>query len=145
MYRGTYAGLNARHGTEEPMLRLGEKQILTVIKKVEFGVYLAEEMDSTDKVLLPKKQVPEDTELGTQMDVFLYRDSDDRLIATTNQPKLLLGQVGKLQVKEVGRIGAFMDWGLEKDVLLPFHEQTRRVKTGEEILCALYIDKSSRL
>jgi len=145
LYRGTYAGLNARHGTEEPMLRLGEKQTLTVIKKVEFGVYLAEEMESADKVLLPKKQVPESTEIGTQMDVFLYRDSDDRLIATTNQPRLQLGQVGKLHVKEVGRIGAFMDWGLEKDVLLPFHEQTRRVKAGEDILCALYIDKSSRL
>ena len=127
------------------MLRLGEKQILTVIKKVEFGVYLAEEMESEDKVLLPKKQVPEGTEIGAQIEVFLYKDSDDRLIATTNEPKLVLGQVGMLHVKETGRIGAFMDWGLEKDVLLPFHEQTRKVKNGEDVLCALYIDKSSRL
>ncbi|MCH4190955.1 MAG: S1-like domain-containing RNA-binding protein [Butyrivibrio sp.] len=127
------------------MLRLGEKQILTVIKKVEFGVYLAEEMESEDKVLLPKKQVPEGTDIGSQMEVFLYKDSDDRLIATTNEPRLTLGQVGMLHVKEAGRIGAFMDWGLEKDVLLPFHEQTRKVKGGEDILCALYIDKSNRL
>lgn len=128
------------------MLNLGEKQTLEVIKKVEFGIYLAEEgTDGKDRVLLPVKQVPEGTEIGDKLEVFLYKDSDDRLISTTAEPKLMLHQVARLNVKEVSRIGAFMDWGLEKDVLLPFHEQTRRVRSGESVLCALYIDKSSRL
>ena len=127
------------------MIKLGEKQTLTVIKKVDFGVYLAEEAGSEEKVLLPAKQVPSGADLGTEIEVFIYKDSDDRLIATTNTPKIMLGDVRRLTVKDTGKIGAFMDWGLEKDVLLPFREQTRPVKKGEDILCALYIDKSSRL
>ncbi len=127
------------------MLRIGEKQELIIIKQVDFGVYLAEKEGSEDKVLLPKKQVPEDAKLGDKLSVFLYKDSDDRLIATTRTPKLMLGQVNMLTVNDVGKIGAFMDWGLEKDVLLPFREQTRKVKKGETVLCALYVDKSGRL
>lgn len=127
------------------MLRIGEKQELVIIKKVDFGVYLAEREGEEDKVLLPKKQVPEGAEIGDKMSVFLYKDSDDRLIATTRTPKIMLGQVNVLKVTDVGKIGAFMDWGLEKDVLLPFREQTRKVKKGENILCALYVDKSGRL
>ena len=127
------------------MLRIGEKQKLYVIKKVDFGIYLAEKMNDTDKVLLPKKQVPEGTEIGDELEVFLYKDSDDRLIATTRLPKIMLGEVAFLKVSDVGKIGAFMDWGLEKDVLMPFREQTRKVKKGENILCALYVDKSGRL
>ena len=127
------------------MLKIGEKQELIIIKQVDFGVYLAEKQGSDDKVLLPKKQVPEGAELGDKLTVFLYKDSDDRLIATTKTPKLMLGDVNMLTVTDVGKIGAFMDWGLEKDVLLPFREQTRKVKTGESVLCALYVDKSGRL
>ena len=127
------------------MLRLGEKQTLVVIKKVDFGVYLAEEMGSEEKVLLPGKQVPAGTDIGSEIEVFIYKDSDDRPIATTNEPKIMLGDVRRLKVKDTGRIGAFMDWGLEKDVLLPFKEQTAKVKKGDDVLCALYIDKSSRL
>lgn len=128
------------------MFNLGEKQTLVVTKNVDFGIYLAEEgTDGSERVLLPKKQVPKDIKIGDKLEVFLYKDSDDRLISTTTQPKLMLHQVGRLSVTDVGKIGAFMDWGLEKDVLLPFHEQTRRVRKGEEVLCALYIDKSSRL
>lgn len=127
------------------MLRIGEKQELIIIKQVDFGVYLAEKEGSDDKVLLPKKQVPENAKLGDKLQVFLYKDSDDRLIATIRTPKLMLGQVNMLTVNDVGKIGAFMDWGLEKDVLLPFREQTRKVKKGESVLCALYVDKSGRL
>ncbi len=127
------------------MIELGKKQTLEVVKKVEFGVYLAEEAASTDKVLLPKKQVPEGAEAGTQIEVFIYRDSKDRLIATTATPKLTLGELAVLTVKEVGKIGAFLDCGLEKDLFLPFKQQTRKVRTGEEVLVAMYIDKSSRL
>lgn len=127
------------------MIELGKKQTLEVVKKVEFGVYLAEEAGSTDKVLLPKKQVPEGTDTGSQIEVFIYRDSKDRLIATTAAPKLTLGELAVLTVKEVGKIGAFLDCGLEKDLFLPFKQQTRKVRTGEDVLVAMYVDKSSRL
>ena len=123
-------------------MRLGVIQKLTVKRKVDFGVYLT---DGEDEVLLPRKQVPEGCEVGDEMEVFLYKDSSDRLISTVNTPLITLGEVAVLTVKQVTRIGAFMDWGLEKDLLLPFKEQTVRVKEGDEILCALYIDKSDRL
>lgn len=128
------------------MIRLGEIQDLTVVKRVDFGVYLAdEETDVREKVLLPIRQVPEGTKTGDRLRVFIYRDSRDRMIATANKPGITLGQVGLLRVSQVGKIGAFLDWGLEKELLLPFREQTRRVKEGEECLAALYIDKSDRL
>lgn len=127
------------------MLQLGKRQTLTVVKKVDFGVYLSEGADEQEKVLLPKKQVPEGCEIGDAIDVFLYRDSQGRYISTTNQPYLTLGETALLTVKEVSKIGAFLDWGLEKDLLLPFKEQVVKVKAGDTCLVALYIDKSSRL
>ena len=127
------------------MIEIGTKQTLTVVKTVDFGVYLSEPGKEADRVLLPKKQVPADARVGSEIEVFIYKDSDDRLIATTTQPKIMLGDVRVLRVKDTGKIGAFMDWGLEKDVLLPFREQTRKVHKGEDVLCALYVDKSSRL
>lgn len=127
------------------MIELGKKQTLTMVKKVEFGIYLSDEANGTEKVLLPKKQVPEGMKTGDEIEVFVYKDSKDRLISTTHMPALKLGELGVLKVVEVGKIGAFLDWGLEKDLLLPFREQTRRVQPGDEVLAALYIDKSSRL
>lgn len=129
------------------MFQLGRKQKLIVVKTVEFGVYLGEDQNASmdERVLLPKKQVPENCNIGDTIEVFLYKDSKDRLIATTNIPKMMVGEVGFLTVSQVTKIGAFLDWGLEKDILLPYKEQTRKVKEGEEILVALYIDKSSRL
>ena len=127
------------------MIRLGEIQTLQIVKKVDFGVYLGVEGESEEKVLLPKKQVPPEAEIGDEMEVFVYRDSKDRLIATTASPGLTLHQVARLRVAQVGKIGAFLDWGLEKDLLLPFKEQTKPVSAGEEWLVALYIDKSDRL
>ena len=127
------------------MFKLGEKQKLTIVDKKEFGVYLADGNKSEDKVLLPIKQVPEGVSVGDAVEVFLYRDSQDRIIATTNVPKLKLHEIAKLEVKEVGKIGAFLDWGLEKDLFLPFKEQTTPVKKGDKVLVTLYIDKSSRL
>lgn len=121
---------------------LGRKQTLAVVKKVEFGVYLGTE---GDKVLLPAKQVPEGTEVGDVLEVFLYKDSKDRLIATTREPKIQMGELKVLTVADTGRIGAFLDWGLEKDLLLPFKEQTAKVKKGDAHLVSLYIDKSGRL
>lgn len=127
------------------MLKLGEKQNLEIIKRVDFGVYLAESQTTEERVLLPAKQVPEDCRIGDRLDVFLYKDSKDRLIATTNEPKLVMGQLAKLRVAEAGNYGAFLDWGLEKDLLLPFKEQTYRVKEGDQVLVTLYEDRSSRL
>lgn len=129
------------------MFQLGRKQELVVVKTVDFGVYLGEDQNAgmDERVLLPKKQVPENCNIGDKIEVFLYKDSRDRLIATVNIPKLMVGKVGFLKVSQVTKIGAFLDWGLEKDILLPYKEQTRKVREGEEVLAALYIDKSSRL
>lgn len=127
------------------MIKLGEIQILKVIKTSDFGVYLGEFSNSEEKVLLPKNQVPKDIKIGEEIKVFIYKDSEDRIIATTTIPQLTLGKTALLRVKEVTSIGAFLDWGLAKDLLLPFKEQTARVHTGEDVLVALYIDKSNRL
>ena len=113
-----------------------------VVKKTDFGVYLGTE---DDKVLLPAKYVDDDIETGDSVTVFVYRDSKDRIIATTKEPYITLGEVRPLMVKQVTGIGAFMDWGLEKDLLLPFGEQTSPVAEGRRYPVALYIDKSSRL
>ncbi len=127
------------------MIQLGEVQTLQIVKKVEFGVYLSDSAKGEDKVLLPKKQAPDRARIGDELSVFVYRDSKDRLIATTAIPKLTLHEVAKVRVAQVGKVGAFLDWGLEKDLLLPYKEQKKRVSEGEECLVALYIDKSDRL
>ena len=127
------------------MLKLGEFQKLVVIKKVDFGVYLAEDKNSEEKVLLPVKQVPEETRIGDELEVFLYRDSKDRMIATTAKPLITMGQIAPLTVKEVTKIGAFLDWGLEKDLFLPYKEMTEKVQKDQEVLIRLYTDKSNRL
>lgn len=129
------------------MLKLGQTQRLEIMKKVEFGVYLMDPQERTpqERVLLPLKQLPPGKNIGDLLEVFLYKDSKDRLIATVNRPLLELNQVRVLKVVQTGKIGAFLDWGLEKDLLLPFREQTKRVREGEECLVALYIDKSDRL
>ena len=134
------------------MIRLGEVQKLIIVKKVDFGVYLAPEEILEDKdalqeqkVLLPAKYVSEMAKPGDAIEVFIYKDSRDRLIATTLQPKLVMGQVAKLRVAQTSKFGAFLDWGLEKDLFLPFKQQKKRVGEGDEVLVSLYIDKSSRL
>lgn len=128
-------------------MELGRKQKLVVVKTVDFGVYLGDRPDAgeTDRVLLPGKEVPEGTKEGDQMEVFLYKDSSDRLIATTRTPALMMDQVGFLKVAQVTKIGAFLDWGLEKDLFLPFKEQTSKIRPDHSYLVRLYIDKSRRL
>ena len=127
------------------MIRLGEKQTLKVVKKVEFGVYLADEEDKEERVLLPAKQVPAEIKCGDEITVFVYRDSKDRMISTVKDPLLKMGEVARLKVAEVNKYGAFWDWGLEKDLFLPFKQQTARVRAGDTPLVSLYIDKSGRL
>lgn len=125
------------------MIELGKMQVLTIAKKTSEG-FILRSQGSAQEVLLPKSQGavnPEDTEV----EVFVYKDSQGRLTATTQKPKLTLDQVASLRVKEVTRIGAFLDWGLPKDLFLPFREQTARVRKGKEYLVGLYIDKQERL
>lgn len=122
--------------------KLGRNVTLEIVKTTDFGVYLG---TKEDKVLLPARQVPEGAGVGDAVDVFLYRDSKDRIIATTHEPKIRMGEVKALKVKDTGAIGAFLDWGLEKDLFLPFKQQTARVKPGDECLVGLYKDKSGRL
>ena len=127
------------------MIELGKVQELEIVRTKEFGVYLSEKAGDEAAVLLPKKQVPQGAQIGDKVEVFVYKDSSDRLISTTARPKLQVGECAILEVKDVGKIGAFLDMGLEKDLLLPFKEQNHRVRPGEECLVALYIDKSGRL
>ncbi|MCD8218133.1 MAG: S1-like domain-containing RNA-binding protein [Clostridiales bacterium] len=126
-------------------MKLGEKQTLTVVKQVDFGIYLADNPGDDNRVLLPARQVPDGIRPGDQLEVFLYKDSSDRPIATTREPRLTIGSVALLRVAQITRIGAFLDWGLEKDLLLPYKEQLRTLHEGDEILVTLYADKSDRL
>lgn len=128
------------------MIKLGERQELVIVKKVEFGAYLAVSFEeAAEHILLPIKQVPENAQVGDRLEVFVYRDSEDRMIATTNRSLLEMGQVALLTVKSVGKIGAFLDWGLEKDLLLPYAQQRGKIRQGHQVLVSLYIDKSNRL
>lgn len=131
------------------MIELGRKQILYIDHRADFGVYLCEAKDlgrrDGECILLPRKQVPSEAKKGDPIEVFVYKDSQDRPIATTNMPKVTLGELAVLEVLDVTKIGAFLDWGLEKDLLLPFSEQVVKVKKGEKYLVGLYVDKSERL
>lgn len=129
------------------MIQLGKVQTLFIVKKVEFGVYLNEEKGVTEgSILLPIKQVPRgSSRLGDAIEVFVYRDSMDRMIATVNRPFITMGEIALLEVADTTQIGAFLNWGLEKDLFLPYKEQTTRVQKGKKYLVRLYVDKSDRL
>lgn len=118
---------------------------LSVARIIKFGAILRSDDPMQPEVLLPNNQVRPDTKTGDVYDVFLYKDSEDRLIATTSTPYVTQGEVALLTVKDVTKIGAFLDWGLAKDLLLPFKEQTARVRVGDSVLVTLYVDKSDRL
>ena len=143
--------LNLNLDREEKM-RLGCTQTLAVVKKTDFGLYLTDiekkdnkNRDVSEEILLPKNQVTPDMNLGSEIEVFIYKDSEDRLIATRMEPFIKLGEIKKLKVKEVTKIGAFLDWGLPKDLFLPFKEQIYDIKSGDEILVTMYVDLSERL
>jgi len=129
------------------MISIGEIQKLKVKRSTSFGVYLTdlEGKNRNEEILLPKREVPKNLKAGDTIEVFIYRDSEDRLIATTRRPKITLGEVGLLRVKDITKIGAFLDLGLEKDLLLPFKEQTMKLIKGKKYLVGLYVDKSDRL
>ena len=123
-------------------MEIGKIQKLQVVKKTDFGVYLG---TNEEKVLLPKNQVPESTEMGDTIEVFICRDSEDRLIATTEKPVAQVGETAYIRVKEITKFGAFLDWGLGKDLFLPYKEQTTDIKEGDMVLVGIYTDKSDRL
>ena len=128
-------------------MKLGEWNLLRIDRIKDVGAYLTdgkglgEDMD----VLLPTRQIPEGLEIGDNVEVFLYRDSEDRLIATTHTPLITLGEIKRLKVKSVSDIGAFLDWGLSRDLFLPFKEQTVKVQQEKSYLVKLYVDKTGRL
>ncbi len=125
----------------------GKSYSLMAVKKVDFGTYLARTREATseERILLPAKQVPEGTGIGDVLEVFVYLDSNDRLIATTRTPLIKLGEVARLKVSQVNRTGAFLNWGLEKELFCPYAEQTYTIREGDEVLAAMYVDKSGRL
>lgn len=127
------------------MLELGKRQILYIHRLAEIGAYVGEEGSPDEAVLLPRRQVPEGACVGDRVEVLLYRDSEGRMIATVHESKLVRGELAFLRVAEVTGIGAFLDWGLERDLFLPFKEQTRRPQPGESCLVGMYVDKSGRL
>ncbi|MCI8339410.1 MAG: S1 RNA-binding domain-containing protein [Lachnospiraceae bacterium] len=127
-------------------IELGKIQELIVVKEVDFGVFLNTPTgDERDKILLPRRQVPKGTQLKDVLEVFVYKDSEDRPIATTLEPDITLGGVARLKVNQVTNIGAFLKWGLSKDLFLPYKEQLYPVQEGDAVLVTLYLDKSERL
>ena len=122
----------------KPSIRLGKRNQLTVLREVDFGVYL--DGGETGDILLPKRYVPNDCKIGDVVDVFLYLDNEERLISTTEHPLVEVGQFAFLEVKWVNQFGAFMDWGLMKDLFCPFKEQKMRMQQGKSYVVYCYID-----
>lgn len=127
------------------MIKLGEIQKLRIQRFTSVGAYLNEEDPEDDDILLPKAQIPEGAEEDDEIEVMVYKDSKDRIIATTNRSKLTAGQMGHLMVVSQSKIGSFLDWGLEKDLFLPFSETVGSIEKGKEYLVMVYVDKSDRL
>ncbi|QRG84127.1 CvfB family protein [Vibrio diabolicus] len=124
------------------MIKIGQINSLEVIKKADFGVFL--DGDDYGSVLLPNKYVPEGTETGDHVDVFLYFDSESQLAATIERPIAQVGEWGLMKIEGVNATGAFVNWGIkEKDLLIPFSEQRTRFSAGQTILVYVYTDKAS--
>lgn len=125
------------------MIALGTLNTLTVKKQVKFGYYL--DGLSWGEILLPNNVAPANLEIGQQLSVFLYLDSEDQLIATTERPRIMVGQVAMLPVVAITKVGAFLNWGLKKDLLVPFSEQQIPLKEGQHYLVYCYVDLSNRI
>lgn len=124
-------------------MELGKIQILTAKRSTINGMYFIDKEGK--EVLLPKREVDKNLNIGDKKELYIYKDSEDRLIATTKDPLIKFGELVKLRVVQVTKIGAFLDWGLDKDLFLPFKEQTELVVKNKSYLVGLYIDKSERL
>lgn len=124
------------------MIKYGEYNRLKINREVEFGAYLIDE-ETEQEVLIPKRYIPENTQIGEEIEVFVYFDSEDRIIATTETPKTQVGEFAYLKVVAVSRVGAFLDWGLTKDLMLPYSEQKRKVYAGSHYLVRVYVDEKT--
>lgn len=120
------------------MLQIGKLNRLTLIKKVDFGMFL--DGGKYGNILLPKRYITDEMRIGDQLEVFIYLDSDDCIIATTEQPRVMVGECAYLQVKEVNAVGAFLDWGLLKDLLVPYGEQHKPMEVGRSYVVCVYLD-----
>ncbi|HHX68490.1 MAG: S1-like domain-containing RNA-binding protein [Miniphocaeibacter sp.] len=129
------------------MIELGEIQELEIKRIRKVGAFLgpSKNINRDEVVLLPSNEVTDKDKVGDKIDVFIYKDHENRLTATRKKPKITLGKIAHLEVKDITKIGAFLDWGLQKDLFLPFKEQTIKLEKGRKYLVALYIDKSNRL
>ncbi len=125
----------------EKQILLGKRNQLEVLREVDFGLYLG--AGEIGDILLPRRYVPKGTKVGDVLDVFLYLDSEERLVATTEQPLIEVGQFACLQVKWVNEFGAFLDWGLMKDLFCPFREQKMRMEQGKRYVVFCYIDRQT--
>lgn len=129
------------------MYNLGEFQKLFIKRFKNNGAYIGLKEIKNEKldILLPKKEVLETDKIGDEIEVFVYKDNQARFVATRKIPKISLGKLETLEVMDISKIGAFLDWGLEKELFLPFKEQSMKLEKGRKYLVALYIDKSERL
>ncbi len=123
------------------MIELGKHNLLYVLRSTVPGLFLGDLQGG--EVLLPNKYIPENIQVNDEIEVFIYKDSEDRIIATTLEPKIYLNEFASLLVKEVNDFGAFLDWGLEKDLMVPYREQTQRMREGEHYVVFLYVDEES--
>lgn len=123
------------------MTTIGSNNRLRVSRAVDFGVYL--DGDDLGDILLPRRYVPANSQIGDELEVFVYIDSDDRLIATTEKPKVQVGECAYLKVVAVNSIGAFLDWGLPKDLLVPFSEQQQRMEVDRFYTVYVYCDEQT--
>jgi len=123
------------------MIKTGEINKLKVVRRADHGYYL--EDDEENDVLLPNNTAPEALQFGDMIDVFIYRDSEDRIIATTEKPVAVAGDFACLEVVGTSNIGAFLDWGLQKDLFVPFREQKTRMQQGRNYVVYVYVDKES--
>jgi uncharacterized protein len=121
------------------MLKIGQMNHMHAIKQVDFGVFL--DGDKFGNILLPRRYVPATLKIGDSLDVFIYLDSDDCIIATTLTPKVMVGECAFLEVKELNSVGAFLDWGLPKDLLVPFNEQSKPMEAGRSYVVTVFLDK----
>jgi predicted RNA-binding protein (virulence factor B family) len=121
------------------MIEIGKNTTLTANRNAAAGMYLAD--SKGNEVLLPNKYVPKSLKVGEILEVFIYKDSEDRLVATTLVPLIELGGFAKLKVNQINSFGAFLDWGMEKDLLVPIKEQVEKMEEGKEYLIAMYLDE----
>lgn len=125
------------------MINIGQFNQLKVIKKVSFGLYL--DGEERGEILLPNKFVPKDTQLNDRLDVFIYFDSEDKIIATTQRPRAMVGRCAFLKVIDLNRVGSFLDWGLDKDLLVPKSEQHRLMEKDKSYIVYVKQDNSERI